>query len=410
MLSDGRPGGAHVAAFRLKKALAEANTAVRWLTADPAEGSDEALSQWPVLLPYLAYRLACYGIRNPRQRERFRRRVLELTLARRLRELNPAVINLHNVHGHFTGTILGALPRTAAVIWTLHDMWPLTGYCCHSLECQDYARGCTRDCPQLGKWGPVFRSPGAAWRAFEKFFQANASRLAFVTPSEWLAGVARQRLGPGFRVTCIPNSLNVDGFTPSSDRKAVRRALNLPEDVPIVLTGAHWAQDPLKGFKFLEEAIKLLRQTHWPRIKVVLLGEGQPSAQADEAWIYRGFIRDERLMNLYYNAADLYVLPSLADNLPNTLLESQSAGTPCVAFDVGGCRETFEEGVTGHAVTPHDSVALAGAIGRILGLNPTEWAAWSQRSRERALARYSPALQARQYQLLADDIRMGRRP
>jgi glycosyltransferase involved in cell wall biosynthesis len=137
-------------------------------------------------------------------------------------------------------------------------------------------------------------------------------------------------------------------------------------------------------------------------LSVVVFGEPGTEDSEDADWLFQGFVRDERLMNLYYNAADVFVLPSLADNLPNMLIESQSAGTPGVAFSVGGVGEIIEQNVTGVLVSAEDIAALAEGLGRVLQLTTHEWTAWSERCRQRALDRYSPALQAAKYRQLME--------
>lgn len=408
MLSDGCRGGAHTAAIRLKTAMTSAGTAIRWLVAEPSDGGTEAAARWPALAPYVAYRVAYYGIKSERRREHFRRYVLEQTLARRLHALRPDIVNLHNLHGNLTSSMLRGIPESAAVIWTAHDMWPFTGGCCYSAGCLKFQDGCAGDCQQKEMPGGLIRPPDAEWRLRQDYFKTNAKRIAIISPSEWLAGVARRRLGPNIRVACIPNSLDTERFYPLRDRQIARRALDLPEKGAILLAGAHWTEDPRKGMKYLREAVRLLQGDGARCFTVVVFGENTATTHETDGWLFRGLVHDERLMNLYYNAADVYVLPSLADNLPNMLVESQAAGTPGVAFDVGGCGEIIEHGVTGMIVAPRDSVALAAALRNMLALRDDEKALWSLRCREHAVAHYNPARQAMRYQALCEEMLVER--
>ena len=119
-------------------------------------------------------------------------------------------------------------------------------------------------------------------------------------------------------------------------------------------------------------------------------------------WRLAGTIEDERLLNLYYNAADAFALPSLEDNLPNTLLEAMAAGTPCVTFDVGGCGEVVKEGVTGYTARAGDAADLADRVVQILSASSEERDAMALACRERAVKCYALSVQAHRYADLLD--------
>jgi glycosyltransferase involved in cell wall biosynthesis len=121
-------------------------------------------------------------------------------------------------------------------------------------------------------------------------------------------------------------------------------------------------------------------------------------------------VRDERLMNLYYNAADVFVLPSLADNLPNAALEAAAAGTPCVTFGVGGCAEAVLDGTTGFVAGRGDAAALAEGISRIISMRGGERQAMRAKCRECAVDRFAPSMQAARYVRIFEELldRRGR--
>jgi len=230
-----------------------------------------------------------------------------------------------------------------------------------------------------------------------RLFRRRMKNLVFVTPSAWLAEQAVRRLPTGCRVETIPNSVDLDVFRPVADRMELRAALGLPRDRFVVLAGSQDLSDPRKGMGLLLDAVGGMAQSARDRMTLLLFGDrGQELAWASDR-IHAGHVADERLLNLYYNAADLYILPSLADNLPNTLVESLSAGTPCMAFDVGGCPELVADGETGFLVRHASAEALSAAMAHAVldggvGLGPLRL-----RCRTFSEGKFSPALQAGRY-------------
>jgi glycosyltransferase involved in cell wall biosynthesis len=115
-----------------------------------------------------------------------------------------------------------------------------------------------------------------------------------------------------------------------------------------------------KGFGLLSEVLIGLRDV--PRLLVVSVGGGRLPLQVDVPHVHLGFIESERILSLVYSAADVLVLTSVQDNLPNTVLESIACGTPVIAFDVGGLPDLVQPGVTGKLVPRGDVKAFCAAI------------------------------------------------
>jgi glycosyltransferase involved in cell wall biosynthesis len=221
----------------------------------------------------------------------------------------------------------------------------------------------------------------------------TAGRIAFVTPSRWLANEAKRGMLKNHEVRAIPNSVELDRFSPV-DREAARHALDLPTSRPVLITSARMG-DPRKGAAVLYAALEKLAR---PNTILLQLGGTTPS-EAEGRWNHRVLesIHDPRLLRLAYSAADAHILPTLADNLPNTLLEAAACGVPSIASDVGGVGEAIDPGNTGWLVAPGDAGALAKQIGRVI-----DEAAASMDDRRRACrafaeSRFAPALQARRY-------------
>jgi glycosyltransferase involved in cell wall biosynthesis len=118
------------------------------------------------------------------------------------------------------------------------------------------------------------------------------------------------------------------------------------------------------------------------------------------------FVSDEASMSLLYNTADLFVIPSIEDNLPNTALEAQACGVPIVGFRVGGLPEIVRDGQTGVLVTPSDAHALRFAVAALMG-NSEQRSAMSKASRIRAETEFRLDLQARRYVELYAEMPQG---
>jgi len=403
LVSDLTYGGAGIACARLNDALhADGRLACRWVAGEGDPRKPEALVADRQGLATVFVRRALAKARRAAGRRlgRFRRRVgrrcNEHDLLRCVRSFRPRLVHLHNLHEYVTFRFLHLLPRDIPIFWTLHDAWALTGYCFYAGDCVEFKRGCEGCCSERGAWGDAGHSPGKEWRRRDRFYKRNRDRLTFLTPSRWLAGEARARLGPGFGVEPFPNSVSTERFRPLRPRSAMRRALDLPEEKTVFLGGAQSVADRRKGFALLRDACGAL-ETQGVDFEVVLFGARGDGDGLPANWRFVGPIDDERLLNLYYNAADAFVLPSLEDNLPNTLLESLAAGTPCVAFGVGGCPEAVRPGETGFLAPAGDTGALAAALRNLASLPEGEKSRLDARCRAVAEMEYAHRVQAERY-------------
>lgn len=237
------------------------------------------------------------------------------------------------------------------IIWTLHDMNPFTGGCHYSDGCTHFREQCEA-CPQLNepRWAHVY------WeRKRRGYLQVPKDKLQVVTPSAWLGEWAGQSALLGDR----PRHVVPNGFDPGvfRHRPEARRQLGLPEDRKILLFTALEMDNVRKGMPDLLQALELLRD---PEIMLLSMGGGKLE-RTDIDHHHAGYITDPEKLALHYAAADLFVLPSKADNLPNTISESLMCGTPVVAFRVGGIPEQVNEG-NGILVDEMSGEALAAAI------------------------------------------------
>lgn len=272
------------------------------------------------------------------------------------------VINLHWVQMFLSVEVIDyILSFGKKVIWTLHDMAPFTGGCHYSNGCVGYTNDCS-DCPQLSE--PKKSFPSEVLN--EKVQRWNDKDLTIVSPSQWLADCAKQ--SQAFRnkpVKVIRNGLDTNIFQPTGKAHA-RSFFNLPQDKKILLFTCQSHGERRKGFKELMEVAQILASK---RDDLHVLMFGHASAETKKLPIpftALGHIDEEWKLAVGYSAADVTVLPSLEDNLPNVILESMACNTPVATFDNGGCGELILQYLNGVSTINSDASLLAKAIEGII--------------------------------------------
>jgi len=281
--------------------------------------------------------------------------------AKQIAKYDPDIVHLHWISGGFMR------PETIAqidapVVWTLHDMWAMTGGCHYSGDCNRYRDRCG-SCPKLGSSMEADLSR-LTWirkkRAWEDV------DLTIVTPSRWLAQCAHSSTLLGhFPIEVIPYGIDLDVYKPVS-RTEARRILNLPPEPSLILFGAmNPTQNQRKGFDLLLEALNDLEMRESPlEPELVVFGNSSTSQELTSAFRahYLGQFSDDEALALLYSAADVFVAPSRRDNLPLSVQESLACGTPVVAFDIGGMPDMISHRSNGYLADPYDSEDLATGI------------------------------------------------
>lgn len=315
------------------------------------------------------------------------------------------IIQLHWLAGFLDySAFFAALPPGMPLVWTLHDMAPITGGCHWNQGCVKFVHECGA-CPQLRSRKESDWSRGIWKRKWKSLDQISSEQLHIVTPSRWLQEERkRSSLLSRFSGSVIPNGLDTSVFAPH-DRRTAREALGLPLEPKIVLSLADGLNIPRKGFPTLAEALSGIA----PAVNVLLLsvGPGMPPVPDTLAHIHLGEMQNDRLLSYAYCSADVFVAPSLQDNLPNTILESFACGTPVVGFDVGGIPDAVRPGVTGLLAKRGDGASLQCAILELLS-SPEKRLEMSSNCRKIAVQEYSVELQAQRYMTLYQEL-LGRR-
>lgn len=274
------------------------------------------------------------------------------------------VIHLHWINAGFLSLkdIRKLLELGKPIVWTLHDMWILTGICHCTGNCDRYKEIC-RYCPLL-RFPFRYDLSNRIWKKKKGLLEKG--RISFVTCSRWLLEKSSQSALLGQqKLASIPNPINTDVFK-ITDKAEARQKLGLPADKCLLLFGAERADNPMKGITYLIEALHLLAQKMpeaCSRVEVVIFGKSKVDLpELPFRSHYVGYIREEERIVAMYNAANVYVTPSLEDNLPNTVMEALACGTPVVGFRTGGIPEMVDHRVNGYMANYKDSVDLTEGI------------------------------------------------
>jgi glycosyltransferase involved in cell wall biosynthesis len=310
------------------------------------------------------------------------------------------ILNLHWVAGFIDHeNFFPKLPRHLPIVWRLADMGALTGGCHYDAGCGKFTQSCGA-CPALASSEEKDLSRKIWLRKHRAIDSIETSRMHLVGTSRWIAGEAkRSSLLGRFDSTIIPNALDTEVFCPM-DKAAARDQLGVPRDKKVILFVADSAENKRKGFDYLLRALQSLDG----RSDLFLLSVGGVSPQVgDLPLLHLGRIADDRRLCMAYNAADVFVIPSLQESFGQTVTESLASGTPVVGFDTGGIPDMVRPGVTGYLAKTGEVAELAGAICRVLD-DPQAAEEMGQHCRQIAENEYALDRQARTYRTLYENL------
>ena len=319
---------------------------------------------------------------------------------------NADIINLHWINGGFLS--LKSFEKLKKInkplVWTLHDMWAFTGGCHYNLGCEKYREFCNH-CPSLKFHGSKDISSKIFLRKSTIFNNLN---ITFVACSNWLRKTASSsRILKDKNIINIPNPIDLKVFRPHKKAEA-RKILGLSVDKYLLLVGAMNLSDERKGFKYLLSALNyLFSKNQILRDKIELLTFGKIDKMIESNVPFKinklGIISTSDKLVQIYNASDLYIAPSIQDNLPNTVLESIACGTPVVAFNIGGMSDLITSGENGYLVEPESYKQIAGKIEYLIN-NNEKLKLLSKRCREISEKKFEQSIVARQYKKLYAEL------
>ena len=293
-----------------------------------------------------------------------------------------------------------SIPDKTPIVWSFHDMNPLTGGCHYSSNCSRFTVGCG-ECPQISN--P--QAHDASWHGFRsKQKSLRGKTVHVVTPNQWLSDLAKHSaiFPEATEFHIIRLGLDEKVFQPIDTQEA-RRQLGLPDNVALLAFGAEDIENYRKGFHHLISALRQVK-TDTP-IECLVFGNGKLPENRDGLPKFHefGFVDSPEKHRLIYAAADLFVLPSREDNQPQTGLEAMACGTPVVGFRAGGVPEYVRHNKTGLVASMGDETEMADHIRRLV--NDVELRERLARDARRMIElEFTAELQAKRYIHLYRDI------
>jgi len=287
-------------------------------------------------------------------------------LLRYIDRINPQVVHLHAIHGYYLNFVMlfQYLDRKQIpCVWTFHDCHAFVGNCGYFFDCRQWESGCKK-CPYLQNYPAslFFDWTGFMWRRKKELF--TQGKRVIVTPSEWMAEEVKKSFFKNFPCITVRNGIDTEHIFYPRDRRQCREKYGFMPEEPLVLGVAVGYHDPRKGVKYIIQMAKDMGND----VKVILIGwegKGDDSLRDSDNIIPLTVTVDLNQLAEYYSMADVFVLPSLAENYATVSLEAMACGTPVVGFDTGGTPEQLA-GCKGIAVPAGDQEAFTGAVRKAL--------------------------------------------
>lgn len=316
------------------------------------------------------------------------------------------------IHFHDTVTAISPITilraaRMKPTVVTLHDCSAFTAGCIYPDSCNNYITGCCH-CPQIRTW--PMNSQGFDFSGLLQLVKRKIHAyvdISVIAPSAWIRQKAIESGVFPKEPELIPYGVSIDTIRPL-DKGAIRNVLGLPIGKPIIAFAATHVDDSRKGFIFALEAVRKYQSAE---NAVILLAIGHPPRDMATWNIdgldcrFIGFIHDIRLLGQFFAAADVFLFPTLHDNLPFVVLENMAAGTPTVGFRTGGVPEMILHGQTGYVAEQGNVEGLVRGLKDALHDGKVE--EWSSASRRRAEQLYSLENHARTHLRLYQSLIMN---
>lgn len=297
-------------------------------------------------------------------------------LIRKLKKIKPDIIHLHNIHGYYINykeLFKYLYDSNVAVVWTLHDCWPITGHCPYfdKVNCEKWKTECGR-CPLWKEFPKSFffdRSRNNFTRKKQSF--TALKNLTLVPVSSWLSNIVSQSFLGKYQIEVIHNGIDIDIFKPIySD---LRERLNIPKDSKIVI-GVASGWDERKGFSDFLKLAKLNKYI------IIMVGNIDVAyRELPSNIVHINNTNNSNELAEYYSISDVFVNPTYSDNFPTTNIEALACGLPVITYNTGGSPEAIDKN-TGVVVTKGNFEELVEAIDEVL-CNGKEYYAQSCRMR-----------------------------
>lgn len=306
------------------------------------------------------------------------------------------LVHCHNLHSYyFNLNTLKKIAKLKPIVWTFHDMWPITPHCAHSFEAP--LRNGFWQCPSLEIFPPI------AWHN-EKYLERRKRKIyeqagfTVVTPSKWLKEKVEASLLGSKDVRLIYNGIDTSVFKPYPKQEA-REKLNLPLDKKIILSVIKKGQsNPWKGGNYVTEAVGALKVQK--EAIFICIGGDFNNPQV----VNVPFVTDENILAWYYSASDILLHPAIAETFGLTIAEGMACGLPIVSFVTGSIPELVENGWNGFLAEYKNSADLIAKLKRTLDLPPEKLKEMSQNSQEKVKNNFTLEMMVGKYLNLFEEI------
>lgn len=309
--------------------------------------------------------------------------------------LEADIIHLHWINSGFVN-IKDLKKIDKPIVWTIRDMWPMTGGCHYSMECNQYKTGCG-NCVQLGSHSRYDLSRFILNRK-KKYLPKD---MKIVGISHWLSSKAKEsELFHKFDVRTIPNNIDTTEFFPI-EKDIAKKIVGIDTSKKIILCGSTNLSDFYKGFsKFIEAVDSIDKGKYF----LCFFGKLDKEMIDGLGFEYKsfGYLNDNISLRLAYSCADVFVAPSLMDAFGKTLAESMACGTPVVCFDATGPKDIVDHKLNGYKAKPFESEDLANGIEWVL--NAPNYNELCANARAKVVREFDSVVVAKKYIELYEDI------
>jgi len=342
--------GASIAAFRLAAGLAKKNEVLYTYKSHkkmPVAFIDNNIVPWHIgkstFIRELVYKVV-------RMMSRFMKMNLDVELyfyifMRKIKQEQPDVVHLHNCY--FTHKQIARLSTLVPVVWTMHDQFAVYKY---NYKINTYEGDEKIYCP-INEWRIKEYN-------VEDLLNCKTSNILFTPPSDWLKNLSEKILSGRKNIITVNNGIPTSLFLPV-DKVIARNKIGIDKDKFTILFLAGTGAWERKNATVIIEALKLIPALD---IQVIAIGSISKTGSSDKRLIKKGSVNGIDSLSVYYSSADVFCISSIVDNLPNTVLESFSCGTPVLGSKVGGIPEMVVEGKTGWLFDPYNARELANKI------------------------------------------------
>lgn len=292
-------------------------------------------------------------------------------IIKKIKDINPDVIQLHCVHGYYINYkyLFEYLNITdIPVVWTFHDCWAFTGHCAHfvTANCDKWKQEGCHDCPLLGDYPKALSDRSMKNFQLKKKLFSATTNMHIVAVSEWLASFAKESFLGNKDIRVINNGIDIKRFKPNAKKPGGK--------FRILGVASAWNKD-----KGLFDFYKLRESLSDSDVEITLVGLAQDQIRQLPSGI-KGITRTNSIDELaqLYSESDVFVNPTYADSFPTVNMEALACGTPVITYNTGGSPEIVD-GKTGIVINQGDTTALSNAI-VMLRANPISPAACRERA------------------------------